>query len=121
MDKAQAIQTFWSGFGLTAYDESNVPDDAQMPYITYGVGIDSIDAPVYLSASLWYRSTSWAEISQKAEEIEAAIRDADPITMKIDGGRLYLTRGNPFAQRMSDEDDMVRRIYLNVTAEFLTA
>lgn len=33
-----------------------------------------------------------------------------------------LKRGSPFAQRMSDpNDDMIRRIYINITAEFLTA
>ena len=37
MDKAQALHSFWSGFGLTAYDENTVPDGAQLPYITYEV------------------------------------------------------------------------------------
>ena len=45
----------------------------------------------------------------------------NPCTVKIDGGRMYIARGTPFAQRMSDVDDMVRRIVLNVTVEFFTA
>ena len=35
MDKQQAIHGFWSSFGITAYDENSVPDDAELPYITY--------------------------------------------------------------------------------------
>jgi hypothetical protein len=35
---------------------------------------------------------------------------------------LYISKGSPFAQRMKEpSDDMVRRIYININAEFLTA
>lgn len=37
MNKAQAIQAFWESFGVPAYEESTVPDDAVMPYITYSM------------------------------------------------------------------------------------
>ena len=121
MDKAQSIHYFWSMFGLPAYDENSVPDDATMPYITYSVSTGSIDNFVLLSASLWYRSTSWASISRKADEIESVITGMNPSTIKIDGGRVYLVKGNPFAQRMSEPgDSMTRRIYLQINAEFLT-
>ena len=43
MDKSQAVHDFWSSFGLTAYDENAVPDNAQMPYITYSVVTDSLE------------------------------------------------------------------------------
>lgn len=124
MDKAQAIHGFWSSFGLTAYDESTVPtgeDAPDFPYITYSVSTDSIGNDISLNGSLWYRSTSWAAISKKAEEIERYLYEySQPI--KIDGGYLWLKRGSPFAQRMSDpNDDMIRRVYINITAEFLTA
>ena len=32
MTKAAAIYQFWSGFGLTAYEENTVPEDAAFPY-----------------------------------------------------------------------------------------
>lgn len=122
MDKAQAIHNFWSSFGLTAYDENSVPDDALTPYITYSVVEDNFDSPVMLSASIWYRSTSWAEIETKSQEISKAINDMYPSAIKIDNGRLYITRGTPFAQRMNDpSDDMIKRIYINIYAEYLTA
>lgn len=120
MDKAQAIHSFWSGFGLIAYDENTVPDDAVAPYITYSVSTDSLDGPVSLYGSLWYKSMSWAEISRKAEEISEAITRMLPI--KIDNGYVWIMKGTPFAQRMNDpSSDLIRRIYININAEFLTA
>lgn len=124
MIKEQAIHQFWSSFGLKAYDEQTVPtgDDAPaFPYITYEVITDSINHPVLLTASLWYRATDWVAITEKKDEISEAISYGHKI-IKIDGGYMYLTRGTPFAQRMSDEnDDMIRRVYLQVNCEFLTA
>lgn len=121
MDKAQAIHSFWSGFGIPAYDENTVSWTATMPYITYSVSTGSIENFVLLTASLWYKSTSWAGITQKVKEIEQAITNMNPPTIKIDGGRVYLVKGTPFAQRMSEPgNDLVRRMYLQVNAEFLT-
>lgn len=122
MDKAQAIHKLWSSFELPAYDEQTVPQDAKIPYITYRVASDSIGNVVNLNASIWYRSTSWAEVTAKLREIEKAIGKNGYRIYQIDEGYVWFTKGTPFAQRMSDpEDDMIRRIYLNVQAEFLTA
>lgn len=122
MDKQQAIDTFWNSFGIPAYDENSVPDDAVMPYITYNVISDSLDSVVNLYANLWYSSMSWKDISLKSEEIAERIVKMNPPSIAIDNGRLYLAKGKPFAQRMSEpEDDKIRRIYINVQAEFLTA
>lgn len=124
MDKAQALHAFWSGFGLRAYDENTVPlgDDAPaFPYITYTVTTDSFDNVLNLTGSIWYRTTTWEGISDKAEEIAQAITAMNPPSIKIDGGRLYITKGTPFAQRMADpSDDMIRRILINLQVEYLT-
>lgn len=120
MDKAQTINKFWESFGLPAYDETIVPDDAQLPYITYSVRTDSLDSQLTLNASVWYKGTSWQEVSQKVEEIAEYIDTLYPAAIKTDTGRLYLSRGVPFAQRVADSDRMIRRIYLIVNAEFLT-
>lgn len=121
MDKAQALQAFWSSFGLPAYASDTVPDTATLPYITYDVSTDSLDYVVNLNASLWYKSMSWAEISQKADEIAEYISTMQPPTLVLKDGRMYITKGSPFAQRMSDEGGAdVRRIVLSVNVEFLT-
>ena len=121
MDKIQALDRFWNSFGLPAYDESTVPQNAPLPRITYEAATDSFDSELYLTASLWYRSSSWKEISQKAEAISRYIVQMNPPTIQLDDGRLYITKGTPFAQRMTDPDDSIRRIYLNIKVEYLTA
>ena len=121
MTKAQAINTFWNRFGIPAYDEQTVPPEAKMPYITYRVVTDSIGNVCNLTGSVWYRSTSWKEVSDKAAEIARYVAREGFTKLKLDNGYVWFTKGTPFAQRMADTDDMVRRIYLNIQAEFLTA
>lgn len=119
MDKAQALYNFWAGFSLPAYDENRVPEDAAFPRITYETNTDSFGAEIPLAASLWYKSTSWAEITQKAAEISRYIGMGGKI-INIDGGALWIKRGSPFAQRTSGENDSIRKIALNISAEFFT-
>ena len=121
MTKAAAIYQFWSGFGLTAYEENTVPEDAVFPYITYQLVTDSFDREVAATASLWYRGESWTAINAKTEEISANIGLGGKI-IKCDGGRIWIKRGQPFAQNMGDEsDDLIKRKYLNVNIEYFTA
>lgn len=126
MGKDQALYEFWSGFGLPAYDQATVPtgDDApDFPYITYETQTGNIGADILLNASLWYRSTSWDEISNRKDEIARFIGYGCKI-IKIDGGymKIHLPDLSSFATRMSDpSDDMVRRYLLSVYVEFLTA
>ena len=121
MTKAAAIYQFWSGFGLTAYEENTVPDDAKFPYITYQLVTDGFDREIPLTASLWYRGESWTSINAKTEEISQKISRGGKI-IPCDGGAIWLKRGQPFAQNMRDEsDNLIKRKYLNITAEFMTA
>ena len=120
MTKAAAIYQFWSSFGITAYEENTVPTDADFPYITYQLVTDSFDREVVASASLWYRSQSWKEINAKTEEISAYIGMGGE-KIPCDGGKIWIKRGQPFAQNMGDEsDDLIRRKYINVSLEFFT-
>ena len=121
MTKAAAIYQFWNSFGLTAYEENTVPDDAVFPYITYQLATDSFDREIQLTSSLWYRSESWTAINAKTEEISQKISHGGKI-ISCDGGAIWLKRGQPFAQSMVDKsDDLIKRKYLNITAEFMTA
>ena len=129
MTKAAAIYQFWNSFGIKAYEENTVidadeegnPVEPTFPYITYQLVTDSFDREVSATASLWYRSESWTAINAKTEEISAHIGLGGKI-IKCDGGRIWIKRGQPFAQNMGDEsDDLIKRKYLNLTFEFFTA
>lgn len=117
MDKAQAIYSFWSGFELPAYDENRVPEDAPLPRITYETADDSFGNELALTASLWYQSFSWEEITKKATEISKAITMGGKC-IRTDGGAIWIKRGTPFAQRTEGTSDSVRRIVINISVEF---
>lgn len=119
MNKAQALDRFWKGFGLKAYDENSVPDKTPFPYITYEATTDEFGNTLAQTASLWYRSSSWSEITEKEQEISDFITRGGRM-IAYDRGAMWISKGSPWAQRMNDaSDEMVRRIVLNVTVEFL--
>lgn len=122
MTKAQAIYQFWASFGLKAYDTQSVPDSAVLPYITYETSTGAIGAQMTLTGNVWYRSTSWKDVSDKVDEIAKKIAEMDAV--KIDDGYMYVTipETTPFAQRISDpSDDMIKGNTLSVNFEFLTS
>lgn len=124
MTKEAALQQFFSSFGLTAYEENNVPSGnnaPEFPYATYSMTTDSLGTDVPLTLNLWYRSTSWVEVNAKTEEISKTIGRGGKI-LPCNGGAVWIKRGQPFAQSMGDpNDELIRRKYINITAEFLTA
>lgn len=118
MDRWQAIDSFWNSFGIPAYDENSVPDDAQFPYITYEAKTSGFEDSIDLHASIWYRSTSWKDISNKSDEIYNTVYPS--FSRSIDGGYMYVYPGAPFAQRMNEPgDENTRRIYISVNVEFM--
>lgn len=120
MDKAQTIDYLWNSFGLIAYEENSVPNNIEMPYITYELNTGSFENELQLSASLWYKSTSLKEMAKKVDEISRFVHSASVIA--YDGGFLRIWEGNtPFAQRLKDDNEyMVKRTVLNVMAEFMS-
>lgn len=122
--KAATIYEFWNSFEMPAYEENSVPtgeDAPKFPYITYQLVTDSLGGEVAMSASLWYRGTSWVEVNSKTEEISQRIGRKGAV-LDCNGGKVWAKRGTPFAQNMGDEsDNLIKRKYLNITAEYLTA
>ena len=121
MDSWQAQDAFWNSFGIPAFEESTVPDEVNLPYITYTAEYGFFEVETQLTASIWYKGMSWKDVSKKATEIRDRIVSLQGSAIKVDGGymRLYITTV-PFAQRMSDEDATVRRIVVTIGAEFMT-
>jgi len=124
MDKEQALHQFWSRFGWSARDENTVPDDAMERfgghYITYALSTAALDERVPLSANLWCRDSSWETITEKANAISEAI-GIGGMVIPFDDGYLWICRGAPFSQRLDSGDSTIRRIYINLMAEYLSA
>lgn len=132
MNKEQAYNAFWSEFDVLAFEENSVPDDktidamiasgmakAKYPYITYQVLIDDINNSVSPVASIWDRASSWEQADKLANKVSEYIQKMN--TIKLDNGRMFITKGSPFAQHMlEDGDSSIRRIILNIGVEFFT-
>ncbi len=119
MTKEAALYQFWSGFGLTAYEENSVPAQAAFPYISYEVITDSFGTQIGLTASIWYHSDSWIALNAKTQEIADELSEGG-VVLPCDNGALWLQKGQPWAQSMTENDQSIKRKYLNITAEFLT-
>ena len=123
MEKETALYEFWSSFGLPAYEENSVYSDGDVPafpYITYEVQTDSFGSAVYLTASLWYRSTTWEAAIKKKDEIAERI-GMGGVMAQLSNGAVWIKRGSPFARCMGDgSDDMIKRVVLNVAVEYFT-
>lgn len=124
MTKGAALFRFFSSFGLLAYEENSVPtgeDSPKYPYLTYQAVFDDLNYEIPISCSLWYRTTSWVEPNAKTAEISKGIGRGGKLVF-CDDGAIWIKRGSPFAQNMSeDSDDQIKRIYINLSVEFMTA
>lgn len=121
MTKDVALQSFMEGFGLSAYPSSSVPEDTVFPWLTYTPIFGAWeDGETNIEVNLWYRTESERIPNAKAQEISQAI-GMGGVKLKCDEGIIWLKRGLPFVQSLSDEtDDMIKRRYINISAEYLT-
>lgn len=127
MNRIQALHTFWSGFGIPAMDESSVSANAMNPdsleylgkYLTYDVTDSGWDEDVPMMANLWYRDTSWQEITEKAMEIGNYLSRGGRI-IDCDEGAIWIKKAPTFAQRLSEESNQdIRRIVLSIEVEYV--
>lgn len=120
MTKGEVLQSFFSRF-LTAYPSTSVPDKVTFPYLTYEPIFDSFGGgEVGLTVNLWFYTKSEAIPNAKAQELSETIGPGG-ITLPCDGGYIWLKRGSPWCQNLSDATNPgIKRRYINVTAEYLT-
>lgn len=120
MTKAAALHAWFNQF-MTFYTATSVPDDVTFPYGTYELITSTWGGePVGLTVNLWFHTTSEAVPNAKAQELSEAIGLGGKI-IPCDGGCIWLKRGSPWCQSLSDETRAsIKRRYINVTAEYLT-
>lgn len=125
MTKMQALYSFFSSFGIPAYEENSIysADVAlPLPYITYGINIASFPASnVPIPVSIWYRSTSWQEIQDKVIAVNTALKNGG-VSIPCDGGFILLKRENDREADMTGDpsDKLVKRAILHIVADFNT-
>ena len=93
------LKAFFGGFDLPAYVRENIPDEVELPYITYDLKEPRWDMPVNMSCQVYYPKNQLEDLLTKSDQILAEIGEGLKITMP--GGYLLLYLDT--RDRMSDE------------------
>lgn len=98
------LYEFWSSFGLPAYVENVVPDNAVLPYITYFAGKPDWMNQASVYARVWYRDESFISISEKVDEISERIGEGISLPAE-DGGSVVIYKDSNFVQFLEDSTE----------------
>lgn len=109
---AATLKTFFGGFGIPAYSETSVPNDVQLPYITYPIKEPEWRKPTSFYIVLWCRTKGYADALTKADQILAAIGEG--ISLEANGGWVVIRPDNPLVQEMKDDDNDTKALYINL-------
>ena len=109
---AATLKTFFGGFGIPAYSETSVPDDVQLPYITYPIKEPWWNQPTSFYIVLWSRTNGYADVLTKADQIKAAIGEG--VSLEADGGWVVIRPDNPLTQEMKDNENDIKALYINL-------
>lgn len=112
---ARALYQFFSGFGIHAYVENNVPDEAGLPYITYELLRPDRLRQAPFHVRIWYRSTSFTAITAKADEIRRIIEGGHSI--QTNDGALRLWPDDNFIQFQPADEPELKVAYLSLILE----
>lgn len=106
---SKALYQFFSGFGIPAYGNDDVPDDAELPYLTVYFSEPEWNTKASGYCQVWYRTNQRAKVNAKADAIAGAIA-AKP-RLECDGGYIVLWPENPLVQPINDGE--ARGAYIN--------
>ena len=114
LNTAATLKTFFGGFDLPAYTLTSVPENVNLPYITYPLIEPEWDEQTNIYCQVWYPKQRLADLLTKADQIVAAIG-----TMKkfdLEHGYIVLYPETPLIQIFSDEYSQSAYISLAINA-----
>ena len=106
---AKALKTFAGGFTLPAYALGTVPQDVNAPYLVYPLIEPEWNQKATWYIQGWYRTTSYAELTAKADQIIKEVGTG--ITISTESGYLVIYPETPLCQISRDGD--YTSFYLN--------
>lgn len=124
LDTARTLYSFYSSFGIPAYTTDNVPDDVQLPYLTYSLVDGDWETPRSHYCVIYMRTRSNADLLAKAREIKDRI-GLGLILKCGEHGYLALHYENSdivssaASGAESSRDSEVRSIYINLQLDIL--
>ena len=112
---------------LPFYPVGNVPDYARenftkgWSYGTYTPIFDSFGgSPVSITINIWAYTSLEKPLNDAANALSQAVGYGGK-AVPCDGGFIWFRRGSPFVQNLIEDDDNIKRRYINLTAEYMTA
>lgn len=115
MTKEAALNRFFNSF-MKAYPNTNVPDDAIYPYMTYSVEDGPFDSVTSMTVQMWFKTESEAVPNAKARELKEALSHGGKYLIFDDGG-IWLVPGIPWcinATAQNDRTIKLRQINIEV-------
>ena len=110
INTAMALKSFFGGFDLPAYAEDSIPDEINLPYITYPVTEPEWSEQTTFYCQVWFKKNHLGELLAKADEIVGAIQEG--VRIEISGGYVVLHPSTPLIQVFTDEDS--QRAYISL-------
>lgn len=106
-DFMKALSTFMTQFGLPAYVIDCVPDDAEMPYITYTVSRPTAMGVSLLTVNNWHNKKLLGNVERArvSDAIAAAIPEKGT-RIPVGNGFVVLRRGSDFQTLYQDPEDL---------------
>lgn len=129
MTRGAAIKEWFDSLipGVTAYPETAVPSkadgdeaDAQFPYLTYSGGNVTFGEEVAYTVNLWFYTEDEAPINAAETVLYQKLNTGGELIFSDDGA-FWMKAGIPFSQPVTDEDNRVKRRYINITMERISA
>ena len=112
---AQALNEYYNSFGIPAYHEHTVPDNAELPYITFSLQQSDFSGPVTHYVQVFDRSYSNSRIVSVADRIVGDIKRGK--MLPYDGGFACLRPEDPLIQLLVEAKEggpPERRAYINL-------
>lgn len=117
-DLAKAYYSFFSQFGVPAYVDNNVPNEASLPYLTYTVSYEPDFTDTLIQVKIFSRSSSFVEVMDISDLIANKI--ANGIFFETPSGRNgWIRKGSPFLQIQPDEDATIKVIFINLVSNII--
>lgn len=110
LNTAASLKTFFSSFGLPAYTLQSVPDEVELPYITYLLVEPEWNQQANGYCQIWFPKNRLADLLSKADQVVGEIGTRKLI--KQTGGYLVLYTATPAIQILSD--DYSQSAYINL-------
>ena len=108
---ADALVKFLKSFDLPVYARETVPEDQQLPYITFPLVEPEWNQKATFYIQGWYRTTDYSDLLAKCDEIIGEIGTG--ITIGDESGYIVIYPETPLVQIIVNGD--IRSFYINLS------